>query len=180
MGRLANPRPEDLAPESQAVWDRISSSRGAVRGPFAVLLQVPPLAGPVAEIGDYLRFHGLLPGADRELAIITGAREVEARYEWQAHEPIARQEGARNEAIEVVRSKGSTDSLTPRERNVIEVVRALYREHRIPDALFQEALADLGKEQLVELVGLAGYYGLIGFVLNSFEVDLPANAGPTF
>ena len=61
--------------------------------------------------GDYLRFHGTLPGADRELAILTTARELDVRYEWQAHEPIARREGAAPEAIEVARSRGAAESL---------------------------------------------------------------------
>jgi 4-carboxymuconolactone decarboxylase len=180
MARLPNPEQQDMAPEAQAIWSRIAASRGAVRGPFAVLLQVPELADRVAEIGDYLRFHGLFDGADRELAILAAAREVEARYEWQAHAPIARKEGAREESISAVREKGPTDSLNLRERNIIEIVRALNRDNAIPDGLFQQALADLGEERLVELVALAGYYRLIGFVLNGFEVDLPENAGPTF
>lgn len=108
------------------------------------------LADRVAEIGDYLRFHGLLDGADRELAILTVAREVEARYEWQAHEPLARSKGAREEAIAAVRARAVSDSLTEREHNVIDVVRALSRENTVPDALFQR------------------------------EVDLPEGAGPTF
>lgn len=180
MARLAEPRVQDMTPDTKAIWDRIAASRGAVRGPFAVLLQLPALADRVAEIGDYLRFHGLLDGADRELAIITAAREIEARYEWQAHEPIARREGAREEAIEAVRARATADSLTSRESNVVEVVRVLCRDNAIPDALFERALADLGKERLVELVALSGYYRMIGFVLNSFEVELPAGAGPTF
>lgn len=180
MARLPEPRREDLPPESQAVWDRIQESRGGVRGPHSVLMYVPPLAAPVAEEGDYLRFHGTLPGADRELAILTAARELDVRYEWQAHEPIARREGATPAAIEVARTKGAAESLPARQRTIVEVVRSLVREHGIPDALFQRALTELGREQLVELVALAGYYGVIGFVLNGFEVDLPATAGPTF
>jgi 4-carboxymuconolactone decarboxylase len=180
MARLKEPTREQLAPDSQEAWDRIQASRGGVRGPFAVLMHVPALADRAAEVGDYLRFHGLLAGADRELAICCAAREIEARYEWQAHAPIAIKEGARPEAIEIVRARGSLDGLTPHERTIAEVVRSLYREHRLSDELYQQALAEFGREQLVELVTLAGYYGMIGYTLNAFEVDLPATAGSTF
>lgn len=180
MARLENPRREDLTAQNQEVWDRIWKSRGAVQGPHSVLMHVPPLADRAGELGDYLRFHGLLPGADRELAILTAGRELDARYEWQAHEPIARREGVRPEAIEILRAKGSPDGLTPREKTVVAVVRSLFREHMLADELYRQALAELGREYLVELVALAGYYGLIGYVLNAFEVDLPATAGPTF
>jgi 4-carboxymuconolactone decarboxylase len=127
-----------------------------------------------------LRNHGSLPDAERELAIIATAREGEARFAFQAHERAGRAAGTRPEAIEVVRGKGSLEGLTPRERVIVEVVRSLNREHKIPDGLFQRALAELGRELLVELVALSGYYGLVGFVLNAFEVDLPADAAPTF
>lgn len=180
MARLADPKREELRPAAQAVWDRIGESRGAVRGPHGVLMHHPELARPVSEVGDYLRFHGLLPGADRELAILTAGREVEARYEWQAHEPIGLREGTRPEAIEVVRGNAPTDALQPRERVIIDVVRSLFRTHAIPGALYQSAEAELGREALIELVALVGYYGLIGFILNGFDVDLPPGAAPTF
>src|SRR5712692_11658144 len=180
MARLPNPKREDLSPEGQEIWDRVWKTRGAVGGPQSVLMHIPALGSRVAESGDYLRFHGQLAPADRELAMLTTGREVEARYEWQAHEPIALKEGVRPEAIEVVRSKGPVDSLSPRERIVVEVVRSLYREHRLSDELYKRALTELGPERLEELVALAGHYGLLGFILNGFEVYLPPNTAPTF
>jgi 4-carboxymuconolactone decarboxylase len=180
MARLPAPKREDLPADWQETWDRVWSTRSPGQGPQSVLMHVPPLAVRVAEAGDHLRMHGQLDPADRELAMLSTSREVESRFEWQAHEPIGLKEGVRPEAIEVVRSKGSTESLKPRERIIIEVVRSLYRQHRISDELFQEALNEFGRERLVELVALAGHYGLLGFILNGFEVDIPATAGKTF
>lgn len=181
MARLPNPTRENLSTADQEIWDRVWKTRGgAVGGPQSVLMHVPALGSRIAESGDYLRFHGQLAPADRELAMLATGREVEARYEWQAHEPLALKEGVRPEAVEVVRSKAAVDGLLPREQLIIEVVRSLYRTHGLPDQLFQRASEQLGTQQLVELVALAGHYGLLGFILNGFQVDLPATAGPTF
>lgn len=180
MARLPNPTREKLSEADQEIWDRVWKTRGAVGGPQSVLMHVPALGSRIAESGDYLRFHGQLDAADRELAMLTTGREVEARYEWQAHEPLALKEGVRSEAIEVVRSKGTVDGLLPREQLIIEVVRSLYREHGLSDELYNRAAAEIGTQKLVELVALAGHYGLLGFILNGFQVDLPATAGPTF
>jgi 4-carboxymuconolactone decarboxylase len=180
VARLPNPQREGMSPEAQQIWDQVWKTRGAVGGPQSVLMHVPQLGSKVAELGDYLRFGGMLAAPDRELAILASGREVEARYEWQAHEPLALKAGVRPEAIEVVRSRGPVSSLAAREQVIVDVVRALYREHRLSDSLYQRALAEFGREQLVELVTLAGQYGLLGYVLNGFEVDLPADAGPTF
>src|SRR5687768_8509986 len=65
-----------LSTEGQAAWDAIAGSRGGVRGPYQVLIQVPVLAERVAHLGTYLRFEGLLDGPDRELAILCVARHV--------------------------------------------------------------------------------------------------------
>ena len=171
MSRAPELSREQLTPEGQAAWDHIVGTRGRIVGPYHVLLHVPPLAREVANLGTYLRFQGQLAGADRELAILVVAREIGSRFEWVGHERIAREEGVRSEAIEAVRAKGPLDVLTERERLVVDVVLALFREHRIPDELFARAQQTLGHAQLVELVGLAGYYGMIAFVLVGFEFE---------
>ena len=180
MTRLPDVRRDALSPEGQAAYDKIASTRGDVRGPFALLLHHPALAERVAAVGEQLRFHSALPGADRELAILAAGREVEALFEWAAHEPIALREGTRPEAIEVVRDHRATTDLAPREALIIDTVRALFREHRLADEHYARAEAEFGRPGLVELIVLAGYYGLIGFVLNAFEADLPAGVTPAF
>jgi 4-carboxymuconolactone decarboxylase len=180
MTRLPNPMREELSPEDQAVYDRIVASRGGLVGPFAMLMHDPPVADRVAELGAQLRFRSVLPGADRELAILTAGREVEAAYEWAAHEPLGLREGVRPEAIAVVRDRRPTDELKPREALIVDTVRALFREHRLSDDQYRRAEAELGRQGLVELIVLAGYYGMIGFVLNAFEVDLPPGVTPAF
>lgn len=180
MARLPDIKRDSLNPEGQKAYDAIAGSRGEVRGPFAMLIHHPVLAERVAAVGELLRFHSVLSGADRELAILAAGREVDALYEWAAHEPIGLKEGTRAEAIDVVRNKQATTGLTPREALIIDAVRALYQEHRMRDDLYARLEAELGREGLVELIVLTGYYGLIGFVLNTFEVELPAGVKPAF
>lgn len=180
MARLTAATRETLDAEGQRVYDGIVASRGRASGPFGVLLHHPPVAERVAALGEQLRFHSLLGGADRELAILTAGREVEALFEWAAHEPLALREGTRPEAIAVVRGQGATDSLAPREALIIDTVRALYRDHRLPDTLYAKAAGELGEPAVVELTILAGYYGMIGMLLNAFEVDLPEGVAPAF
>lgn len=180
MTRVPEPRREELDPEARSVYDRIAATRGATRGPYGVLLHHPALAERVAALGEQLRFRSTLPGADRELAILAAGREAEAPYEWAAHEPIARREGTRPEAIAVLRDGGPTDGLLPREAVIVDTVRALYRRRGLTAAEFARAEAELGRRGLVELVTLAGYYGMIGGILNAFEVALPPGAGPAF
>jgi len=180
MARLPDPTRDGLSPDAQAVWDTISGPRGSVRGPYAMLMHNPPLAAAVEQLGAYLRFNGQLAGADRELAILATAREVGAAYEWVAHEPFARREGARPEAIEAVRTGAPLDGLTERERTIVQVARTLYRTRAIPDDLFAHAQSIFSNAQLVELVTLMGFYGMIAVVLLGFQVELPQGAANPF
>ena len=180
MTRVPQPTRAELDPEAQAVYDQIAGTRGGVVGPFGVLLHHPPLCERVAALGEQLRFRSSLPPADRELAILTVGRELEAAYEWYAHEIIARREGTRPEAIVVLRDGKPTTGLTSRESLIIDTVRALQRAHRLTRAEFARAEVELGRKGLVELITLAGYYGMVGGILNVFDVDLPPGVPPPF
>jgi 4-carboxymuconolactone decarboxylase len=173
MSRLPAINRDALAPDDQAVWDRIAAVRTGVRGPFGVLMHVPALADRVAALEDYFRFNAALPAVDRELVIMATAREMGARYPWARHEARGREVGTTPEAIEAVRLNGSLEQLTARERLLVEIVRTLLRTHALPDALYMRALAELGRRQLIETVALAGHYSLIGLAVNAFAVAPP-------
>ena len=126
MTRVPEPIRDQLAPEVRPLYDRIAQTRGETRGPYAVLLHHPALCDRVAALDEQLRFQSGLPGADRELAILTAGREAEAPYEWAAHEPVALREGTRTEAIAVVREHRPTHGLRPREAVIVDTVRAIY------------------------------------------------------
>jgi 4-carboxymuconolactone decarboxylase len=176
MSRLPAINRDALAPDDQAVWDRIAAVRTGVRGPFGVLMHVPTLADRVAALEDYFRFNAALPAVDRELVIMATAREVNARYPWARHEARGREVGTRTEAIEAVRANGTLKQLTARERLLVEIVRALLRTHSLPDALYTQALTELGRQQMVETVALVGHYSLIGLTVNAFDVAPPKNS----
>lgn len=180
MSRLRTVTREELSAEGQGAWDHIAGTRGGVGGPFQVFIRVPALATAVADVGTYIRFNGLLSPANRELAILTIAREIGSRFEWNGHAPIAIKEGVRPEAIEVVRVQGSTAGLNERERLIVDTARALFRNHRFSDLEYQRAFAALGEERLVELVGIVGFYSLIGFSLVAFDVEPAGDAPPPF
>ena len=91
---------------------------------------------------------------------------------------MALREGTRPEAIAVVRDGRPTDELRSREALLVDTVRALYRTRRLTPAEYARAEAELGRQGLIELVTLAGYYGMVAGILNAFEVDLPPGTSP--
>jgi 4-carboxymuconolactone decarboxylase len=180
MSRLPALNREEMAPEHQALWDRIGAARsGTVGGPFSVLIRVPALAERVDGVSGYFRDEVFLPRADLELGALAAVRETGARFAWNRHEINARKEGTRPEAVETVRAQGPVDGLTLREQVVVEIVRSLLRTQTLSNELFVRGLAELGTQQLIELVALAGHYTTISYVLNAFDVPPPDDT-PTF
>lgn len=173
MTRIPRAKREDLSSEDQRVWDHIHTARSGGGGPYSMLLHVPTLAGHLAETEDYFRLHSALPDADREIIILTAARELEAHYPWTRHEIRAHKSGTRPEVIEAIRAKGSLANFTPREKLFVDLTLSLLREHKLSDELFARAERELTRRQLIEVIGLVGHYGTISLVVNAFEVPAP-------
>jgi len=151
-------------------YDSIAESRGDVIGPFCVLLNSPEIAGRVGHLGEYVRFESDLPGAVRELAIITTAREHDCAFEWAIHEPLAREEGVSDETIAAVANRESVSGLPEKARTVVAYARELVREHEVSDATFECASDEFGDRGVTELTVTMGYYSMIACVLNALEV----------
>ncbi len=171
MTRLPSPTRESLSPEAQAIWDRIAATRSTgMRGPSAILMNIPDLADRVDQVEGYFRTEAELSPADRELVILATVREMDARFAWARHEARAKDAGTRQEAVEVLRAKGPSNSLTPREQAFVDLARTLLRTKSLPQDLFDRALKELGQKQLIETVALMGQYSLIGLVINAFDI----------
>ena len=173
MSRIPRARREDLTPEHQQIWDHINAARSGGGGPYSILLHSPAMAQHIAATEDYFRTSSLLPDADREIIILTAAREVDAHYAWSRHEIRAHNVGIRPEVIDALRAKAPVDKFSGKERLLVEFTRTLMRDHTLPDELFARMESEFGRAKFVEAVGLLGHYITIGTVIRMFEVEPP-------
>jgi len=176
MSKLPNATREGLSLEHQAIWDRIFAARSGGGGPYAMLMHSPAMAQHFAVTEDYFRNHSLLPDTDREIIILTAAREVGAHYAWTRHEIRAHNVGVRPEVIEALRARANADKFTGRERLLVEFTLALLRDHELPDELFARMETEFGHAKFIEAVGLLGHYITIGTVIRMFDVKPPAGS----
>ena len=148
-------------------------SRGGLAGPFNAWAHRPDLGEGVLALGEQLRFRGRLPAAAREIAILTVGATWRAEFEWWAHARIARQEGVPEDILTAIRN-GEPPSLSdPVEQAAYDVAAALLKDGKVDEHTYRSARAVVGDGGLVELVTLVGYYTLVSFILNAFEVPLP-------
>lgn len=169
---------DELPEDKRHHYDHIMDTRGYVGGPFGPLLNSPEVGGRIARLGTYVRYENTLPGDVRELAIITTARAFDCAFEWAAHEPIAREEGVKDETVEAVARRAPLSEIPPDGRLVVRYARELLTDHRIADETFDAAKDRFGVEGVTDLTATVGFYSMIACVLNAFEVR-PGDDAPT-
>lgn len=184
MTRLPALRREQLDPDGQALWDQITATRsasvidehGGLRGPFNPWLHAPDLGMRASALGAQLRFGTSIERRLLELAIITVGARWNAEFELWAHVPMAREAGVTDAVIDAI-ERGETPAFDRDDERVVHAVAVqLGDDGRIGPDLYREAHALLGDRGLVELVTLCGYYVLISYTLNAFEIAVPPDA----
>ncbi len=179
MPRLENHTNRDAVPDAlRDAFDAVAAERnGAVSGPYGVLLHSPEVALRGARLGNYVRFHSELSPVDREIAIITAAREFDARVQWAGHVRLGREAGVREEVIDAVGRRADLDALSEEEAQVVRYVRELLGTNRVSASTFESLHERLGDRGIVDLTGLVGYYAFVAYTLNAFEIE-PAEGAP--
>jgi 4-carboxymuconolactone decarboxylase len=163
----------DVPAQYHGIVDVVLKVFGNVRGPFSMLLHSPKLAEKMLSIGNFYRDDSIVAGKDRSLAILVGVRERQGAYVWSAQVNAARRAGVRDEAIDVIRTKGDAGKLTAEEREIINYAEQLFRKNRVEQAAFDALLKRHGAQWLLELTAGASYYGILCSVVNAFEVPAP-------
>jgi 4-carboxymuconolactone decarboxylase len=181
MSRYRELSPSELNPTQKRVHDQIvAGKRGRFGGPFQLLIRAPEICGLASQLGEHLRWGTSLPDRLSELAIITTARFWRAQYEWYAHAPLAEKAGVPAAAVEAIRTGGAPSFTAADEALVYRLCSEIFRTQRLSDISFGEAVAAFGEQGLVEIIGIIGYYTLIGNTLNVFQVGLPEGEKPPF
>jgi len=176
MARLTSITGKNQVPaEHHPIVDAIVKSRGAVQGPFTMLLHCPPLASHLAQLGAYVRFEGKLDKRVRVLAAMTVAREFEAVYVWGAQTGAARRQGVPEATITAIREK-HTRGIPAEDAQIIEFTRELIRKHRVSDESAKALQARFGDEGMIEFTGAIGYYSMLCMMANAVELEAGSGA----
>jgi 4-carboxymuconolactone decarboxylase len=187
MTRLPSLQREQLDEEGRAAWDSIVETRpnieaedGGLMGPFNPWVTAPGIGAKLADLGASLRFQSSIERRLLEVAIITVGAHWRAEFEWWAHSRMARHHGVAPAVIEAIASGHFPEFERDDERVVYTVARELVENGRIDQPTFDAARQLLGDRGSVELVTLCGYYTLVSFTLNGFDVALPPGETPTW
>jgi len=180
--RLPLPRREELDPEGQAIYDRLTRTGGenlrGLRGPGGIQLHSPELSRRSRPVNHYLRFEAGLGGRVRELAILATAREVDSQFEWAAHENEALRQGIASDIIDTIRYRRPLDGVADPDAMVIALAREIFGTRKVSSATYARCLAQFGRRMLVDLVALMGNYAATAALLTAFDMQLDPGTEP--
>lgn len=177
--RLTQLRYEDLAPDVRPLADDILKvSSAALGGPYNALLRSPDMARRCFDLLDYLRFKTTVNKRLNEFAILIQARIANAQYEWWAHETIARRAGLSDGVMLELQQCRRPSTMQDDERLVYDYCTQLTLNHRVSDALWQEAVTAMGEQTVIDLTVLSGTYVMVSMLLNATEIAIPGGAAP--
>jgi len=153
--------------------DILKVSSAALGGPYNALLRSPDMARRCFDHLDYLRFKTSVNKRLNEFAILIQARISNAQYEWWAHETIARKAGLSDAVMKDLHECKRPTSMQDDERLVYDYCIQLSLNHRVPDALWQEAIEKMGEQAVIDLTVLSGTYVMVSMLLNATQVGIP-------
>ena len=178
MSRIPTATRESVPQDQLAAFDEMVSQHGSVPdiGPISVMINVPELARRGEHFRAYIRGdESSLPLNVRELAMILTAREMDCQFIWNAHCAFERQAGLSDELVNNLRDKKDLHTLSAEEAAVVDYGWELFRTRKVSQPVYDAALALFGVRGLVELTNLLRYYSSLAFIINAFDISLPAN-----
>ena len=172
MARTPPVTRESIPEEHRATFDEYIKDRGGVPdgGPGSVLLNAPEVAKRALGLAGYLRGETSLSPRIRELAMLVTARENDCQFIWYAHAAAGRRAGLSDALANNLRDKRPLTGISAQESAVVEFGQEYFRTRRVSQATFDAALSEFGVRGLAELTSLMGYYALLAFNINAFEM----------
>ncbi|MBI3523969.1 MAG: carboxymuconolactone decarboxylase family protein [Betaproteobacteria bacterium] len=168
---------EDMNEAQKIAADElIAGPRKGVIGPFIPLLRSPELMARLQKVGEYLRYNSALPPRISEFATLMVSRMWTQQFEWFTHVPLALKAGVSQDTIDALRAGRRPTGMSAEERVAYDFITELHANHGVSDASYLECRECFSEQGVIDLIGVAGYFGLVSMVLNVAHTP-PAAAG---
>lgn len=181
--RLPLVKRTDMNPNDVELFEELSevgpsNIRGLV-GPAGIQLHAPGLARLLRPLNRHLRLNTGIPGALRELAILSVARECESNVIWATHLIPAIREGVSEDAVRVVEFDLSSSGIPKHEQLIVDLARGMFRMRKVGSSLFSECRHHFGTERLISFVVLMGQYAATSALLCAVDMQLDEDQDPS-
>jgi len=162
-----------LPPAGRALFAALSAKRKArgegFGGPYVALLNHPELARRIEELGFFLKFEGVLPRPVYQFIVLSVAQATNASFEWHDHVQRAVAAGLPRDIVVSI-GDGRMDALAHPYSLVHAILQKTTAWQPLPDDLQARAVAQWGREGLVEIVVVSGFYQMFAAINEGFDI----------
>ncbi len=170
---------DTMTPVQQGMTRNVlAGKRGAMQGPYNVLLHSPELGDLAQKFGAHTRFNSSLPLILNELAILMVARFWTCQFVWWIHRRIAEEAGLPRELTQAIASGSPPSVLTGELQAVYVFCNELLQTRRVSNESYAALIRHFGEAGAVDLMGTMSYYTLVSMALNVDQYPLPEGAEP--
>jgi 4-carboxymuconolactone decarboxylase len=162
------PLPAGKMTEAQrkAAAEMIAGPRKGVKGPFIPLLRSPELMDRLQKVGEYLRFQSSLEQRISELVMLIVSREWTQHFEWFVHVPLGRKAGISEDTIAALAEGRRPSRMSEDEELAYDFCAELLRNKGVSETTYRRAVAKLGENGVIDMIGVAGYFTTVSMVMN--------------
>ncbi len=153
--------------------DILKISSAALGGPYNALLRSPEMARRCFDFLDYLRFRTSVNKRLNEFAILIQARISNAQFEWWAHYRQAVEAGLKAEIGDAVREGRRPSGMAQDEEILYDFLTEALKNNGVCDTTYARAVKQYGEQGVIDLLAVAGYYGLLALVMNVARTPVP-------
>ncbi len=163
-------------PYPDAVSDALQRLMGGVDaeplGLFRTIAHHEQLLDRFRQIGSTVLSFGRLDATDRETVIQRTCARCGAGYEWGVHASVfAPQLGLGEDWLRATWDGAPNDpAFSPRQALLVRMCDELHDDATLSDDTWTALRDAYGDDELVELVCLAGFYHLVGFLCGAFAI----------
>ncbi len=161
------------AAQKQAATEIAEGPRGGLRGPFIPIIRNPEFMRPAQKLGEYVRFGCKLDKRLCELAALVIARHWTQQYIWHAHSTKARAAGVRQSVIDAIAAGRRPRDMADDEEIAYDVLSEVLANKGAADETYAKAVARFGEHGIIDLLGAAGYYGMLAMIMNVARTAVP-------
>jgi 4-carboxymuconolactone decarboxylase len=169
----------EMTPRQRQTYQAIvSGPRKGALGPFNALLRSPDVADRVQKVGEYVRFHSVIPAPLNEMAILIAGRSWNAQFEFWAHSRLGKEAGLDASIIDAIAEGRRPPKMNDDERIVYNFCSELFRDRKVSDSTFSAVVERFGEQGVIDLIVAGGYYSTVSMILNVDRYPLPAGETP--
>lgn len=166
---------EDMNDKQGALYDSFVEDGKPHAGPYWAYIRHPSLMRLCSDVGDWFRASALR-GRERQIAILTAVRFWDAKYPWAVQVRASLAAGVGQDVVDAINERRDPGLTDPRERMAHELAKQLTGTHRLTDQTYMDAEKLFGEDDLVSLIGLVGFFGMVSTTANAIDATPPDEA----